>query len=558
VAVTTAVKNTEDSISTATPASASIPFAKPSGGGVSDSLWRSLKYFGIYRAVVALVFQAIFIMAGGTGQIATQDPGLFLWTDVLYLFSAVVFLAIMQRVERGFDLQLSIQVAIDILFLTLLMYASGGARSGIAFMLVVVVAGAGLVGQGRLTLFYAALATLAVLVEHSIRVVRFSADVEEFVRVGLTSIGFFAIALIAQLLGRRVISNERLAEQRGAELADQVRINQQVIRDMDDGVLVVDSGGRVRLCNPRAEQLFGRAGLAGESLAALSRPLAEHVAGRRGTVDAVDLLRLVIKGKTLQVRLASPQQDGNTLIYLQDIDQLQYEARQTKLAALGRLTANIAHEIRNPLAAVSHASELLAEEQRADGRQRLVRIIMDNTGRLNRLVGEVLELGRRDRAQPEAVDLVDFLRYFIDEYALHAPESRQRISLDVSAGGSIWFDRAHLHRVIDNLVTNSLRYASTAPGAVRISANWPTSASVELHVTDDGPGIVESERSKVFEPFFTTHGSGTGLGLYIARELCEANDASLDLVGEGPGAHFRISGRGGACQSVSSGEAEAT
>lgn len=524
------------------------------GSGVSDSLWRSLTFFGIYRAVVALMFLAIFAMAGSTGQIAAQDPVLFLRADSLYLLSAVVFLVTMRRVKRGFDLQLSIQVASDILFLTLLMYASGGARSGIAFMLVVVVAGAGLVGQGRMTLFYAALATLAVLLEQSVRTIRFGTEAEEFVRVGLTSIGFFATALIAQSLGRRVIANERLAEQRGAELAEQIRINQQVIRDMDDGVLVVDSHGRVRLCNPRAEQLLGREGVTGEGLETLSKPLAERLPGRRDPDRTIDVLPLSIRGRTLQARLVYPRQDGNTLIYLQDIDKLQNEARQSKLAALGRLTANIAHEIRNPLAAVSHASELLAEEQRADARQRLVRIIMDNTGRINRLVGEVLEVGRRDRAHPEAVDLADFLGCFIDEYAVHAPESGQRLALELNAGGTIWFDRAHLHRVIDNLVTNALRYATQAPGAVTIRVHQPNAARVELHVIDDGPGIPEVERGKVFEPFYTTHGSGTGLGLYIARELCEANGASLDLADGAAGTHFRITGRGSACQSASSGE----
>lgn len=552
--VTIAVKSTENSIPETTQASGAFNAVMPSGSGVRDSLWRSLKFFGIYRAVVALMFLAILATAGSTGQIAAQDPVLFLRVNSLYLLLALVFLVTMQRVKRGFDYQLSIQVASDILFLTLLMYASGGARSGIAFMLVVVVAGAGLVGQGRLTLFYAALATLAVLLEQSVRTIRFGTEAEEFVRVGLTSIGFFATALIAQSLGRRVIANERLAEQRGSELAEQIRINQQVIRDMDDGVLVVDSRGRVRLCNPRAEQLLGCEGVTGECLGTLSPSLAERVSTRGDPEGAIDVLRLSIRGRTLQARLVSPRLDGNTLIYLQDIDKLQNEARQSKLAALGRLTANIAHEIRNPLAAVSHASELLAEEQRADARQRLVRIIMDNAGRLNRLVGEVLEVGRRDRSHPEAVDLADFLQGFVDEYAVYAPASRQRIALEVTAGGTIWFDRAHLHRVIENLVTNALRYATLAPDAVRIRVDWPTAARVELHVIDDGPGIAESERGKVFEPFYTTHGSGTGLGLYIARELCEANGASLDLADEAAGTHFRISGRGGACQSASSGE----
>jgi two-component system, NtrC family, sensor histidine kinase PilS len=524
--------------------------------GVSDSLWRSLRYFGVYRVGVAMVFLAVFLLTGGTANLASQDPSLFLWANASYLIVASAFMFAMQRSERAFGVQLSIQVACDILFLTLLMYASGGARSGIAFMLVVVVAGAGLVGQGRMTLFYAAIATLAVLLEHSVRIIRFNADVEDFVRVALTSIGFFATALIAQLLARRVLANERLAQQRGVELAEQVRITRQVIHDMEDGVLVVNAEGRVRLHNPRAEVLLGLERFADDRLAAISQKLAEHVASRRQGREAVDLLRLAINGRSLQVRLLSPENDGNTLIYLQDIDQIQNEARQQKLAALGRLTANIAHEIRNPLAAVSHAAELLADEQRLESRQRLVRIIVDNTGRLNRLVGEVLELGRRDRAQPEAIHLADFLQYFLDEYSLHAPESRQRINVAVTQDDIVCFDRSHLHRVLENLITNALRYASSDAGAVQVKVEVPAPKSVVLHIIDDGPGIAEAERGKVFEPFFTTHGSGTGLGLYIARELCEANGASLELVEAVGGAHFRIVARGGACPQSSNVETE--
>lgn len=528
-------------------------------GRVGDSFWRSLRYFGIYRVAAAAVFLTVFLITGGTSNLASQDPSLFVWADSGYLALAVVFLLGMWRFERGFDLQLSVQVVCDITALTLLMYASGGARSGFAIMLVVVVAGAALVGQGRLTVFYAALATLALLIEQAWRTLHFHAEAEDFVRVGLTSIGFFATALIVRFLARRLIANENLARQRGLELADQVRINRQVIQDMEAGVLVVDAQGRVRLHNPRAEALLGVHAPAGAGLAEYSPTLADHVDRRRHDTDAPDFLRLTVDGRSLQVRLLAPEADGNTLIYLQDLDLVQAEARQIKLAALGRLTANIAHEIRNPLAAISHAAELLVDEQRADARQRLVRIIVDNSGRLNRLVGEVLELGRRDRATPETIAIADFLRHFIDEYALHDADARQRVGVAASEDDMICFDRAHLHRVLENLVTNALRYASRNDQAVMLRARTAAAGRLELHVVDDGPGISGEERARVFEPFFTTRGSGTGLGLYIARELCEANDARLDLIDDGrAGAHFRIIAKGEACPPSSTAAIAAT
>jgi two-component system, NtrC family, sensor histidine kinase PilS len=516
-------------------------------GGMADSYWRSLRYFAVYRVVVAAVFLAAFLSAGGKANLASQDPDLFLWTDSFYLVLSIVFLALLGRSGRLFNLQLSIQVACDVVALTLLMYASGGAKSGIAFMLVVVVAAAGLVGQGRLTLFYAALATVAVLAEQTVRLAWFSAEGEDFFRTGLTSIGFFATALIARLAARRVVTNENLARQRGVELADQVRINQQVIEDMEDGVLVVDAAGQVRLHNPQAAALLMVDQAGGTDLATYCPPLAEHLGRRRPATDAAEVLHLPHTGRALLVRLLPPTGGGDTLIYLQDFGRAQAQAQQIKLAALGRLTANIAHEIRNPLASISHAAELLADEQRADTRVRLVRIIGDNSRRLNRLVGEVLELGRRDRAQQEAIDLAAFLRQFVEEYALHDPGAPARIRIVAGEQTTVCFDRAHLHRVLENLVTNALRYATTADGAVTISVDSVSPARLELHIIDDGPGIAEADRGKVFEPFFTTRGSGTGLGLYIARELCDANGAQLELLDDSAGAHFRIVAKGGVC-----------
>ena len=514
--------------------------------GIPDSFWRSLRYFSIYRLVVAAVFLITFLISGGKMNLASQSPTLFLWTDSAYLVISFAFLLTLQHFERAFNLQLSIQVACDVAFLAVLMYASGGARSGVAFMLVVVVAGAGLVGQGRLTLFYAALATLAVLIEQTVRSLSFNAEADDFFRTGLTSIGFFATAIIARLLARRVVANENLARQRGVELADQVRINRQVIQDMEDGVLVVDATGQVCLHNPQAEALLAIEAPTGNQLADYSPLLSEHLHRRQAAGETTDVLTLPT-GKSLLVRLLPPEESGNTLIYLQDLGRIQAQAQQIKLAALGRLTANIAHEIRNPLAAISNAGELLADEQRADTRARLVRIIGDNSNRLNRLVGEVLELGRRDRAQLENVNLTIFLKQFIEEYSLHDPAIGARIHTSIDKDVIVCFDRAHLYRVLENLVTNALRYASAEVGAVRIDVLTVTPERLELHIIDDGPGIAEADRGKVFEPFFTTRGSGTGLGLYIARELCDANGARLDLVDDCSGAHFRVIAKGGAC-----------
>lgn len=514
-----------------------------------ESYWRSLRFFTIYRLSIAALFLVAAVVFGDTVSLGTQDAKLFGRVAAVYLLLATGFLVVLLRRPRRFNFQLSVQVAVDIVALTLMMFASGGQKSGIAMLLLVVVAGAALVGQGRMTLFYAALASVAMLLEESWRALALEPDPADFVRTGIICIAFFATAIIARLLAQRVVANETLARDRGIELNDQLRISERIIRDMEDGVLVVDSDGRVRLLNPRAEALLDVKSEAGAELAAFSRGLAERFRmWSTQPAEVVEMLRPE-SGCLLRARyMPSAEQGGHALIYLEDMERVQSQAQQLKLAALGRLTANMAHEIRNPLAAISHAAELLAEEDGDPLHQRLARIVHDNTQRLNRLVTEVLELGRRDRAQPETLRWQTFLSGFLEELALHDASVIRRLQIS-GVNVELRFDRGHLHRVLWNLLGNAFRHASMADRAVRLEARAAASAgTVELLIIDDGPGVDEAQRNQVFEPFFTTHGAGTGLGLYIARELCEASGARLELLDEGPGARFCISAEGLVCQ----------
>lgn len=509
----------------------------------SQSLWRPLRYFSYYRLIVAAVFLGIAVFAEGPLNLGTQNPRLFLWTCVAYLSAGVAILATIRRWEQAFNLQLTAQVFVDILCLTLLLFASGGAKSGMSMMLLVVLVGAGLVGQGRLVLFYAAMATLFLLAEQTYRILRFNGDIGDYFSTGITSVGFFGSAIVARLLANRMIANEALAHRRGVELADQMRISERVIRDMQDGVLVIDAEGRIGQCNPRARALLGWLGGPMASLADGSPVLAEEYRKRRVLgVESELMMQIPWNGRALRVRFLPPGEGGNAVIFLEDVGQLQQEARQMKLAALGRLTANMAHEIRNPLSAISQAAELLADEPSGADAGRLTRIIGDNAQRLNRLVSEVVELGRRDRVTPEPIDLREFLSRLIDERSLHDADCARRVAVHVPDGIFLRFDRGHLHRVVSNLLDNALRHASSDTGAVRIVAEHNTLQNrLSVHVVDDGPGIGEETRDQMFEPFFTTRPAGTGLGLYIARELCEANGARLFLLENAPGAHFCIS-----------------
>ena len=529
-------------LSRATEALAGLAPARPQDAPAEVFL-RSLFYFNLYRLVVAGVFVAVALLFGASLSFGSEQPQLFIWVASIYLLVASLFFGTLDWVRRRFNLYLSVQVATDILALTLLMHASGGAKSGLAFMMLVVLAGAGLVGEGRLTLFYAALAALAVLFEQAYRILAIGGDQGDFLQAGITSVGFFATAITARLLARRVVANAALAQSRGLALADQLRINQRVIRDMQDGVLVVDAEARVRQHNPQAETLLGLR-VAGSSLASLATELdVFYRRWRTQTVEAAESFRAPASGRMLRARFLPAGEGGNALIYLEDMEKAQAQAQQMKLAALGRLTANIAHEIRNPLAAVSHAAELLADEHRGEMMTRLIGIIGDNSQRINRLVSEVLELGRRDRAQPEPLLLAEVIARFIDEYGEREPRVRQAVAVSVEPQDlRLYFDRAHFDRVLWNLVANALRHASGGSASVRIEGRAAWGGRADLHLIDDGPGVSPELRVQVFEPFFTTAPSGTGLGLYIARELCEANGAVLEILDNAPGAHFCIRG----------------
>lgn len=494
---------------------------------------------------VAAGFLLAVLIYGDLLNLGSHVHGLFLVTSSAYMAAAICFQAALRKWPVYFDLQLSVHVLVDIAALTVMMYASGGFRSGLGVMLLISLAAAALVSAGALMLFYAAIASIALLLEQSYWVLIHDVSTANYLQPGLLSIGYFATALITNQLAQRVIMNERVARQRGADLANQLRINQLVIHDVQDAILVVDDNGLVRQQNPAVSNLLGRDAPELDQIESYSKDLAEHLRRWRDFgAEPVVMLRFADSGRLVRARFVSAGVGGGsfTLVFLEDQSRLQEQAQQLKLAALGRLTANIAHEIRNPLSAITHAGDLLQEESETKDSRRLVRIIRDNAERLDRMVRDVLELSRRDRVRPQAILLCGFINHFVDEFAQTEGINRDGFTVDVAPSATVDFDRAHLNRVIWNLAKNAWRHSKKREGSVRISV-YERPDRLELDVSDDGEGIEKSLQSQLFEPFFTTFSSGTGLGLFIARELCNANGASLEYVDRSNGANFRIQWR---------------
>ncbi|MDR1461744.1 MAG: PAS domain-containing protein [Azoarcus sp.] len=512
---------------------------------------RALRYFNLFRLIAA----GFFLALGSRLGLGFEAPALF-WAAALVYLVFILALSLPEARRRiGLARLMMIQGFIDLAVLTVVMRLSGGYQSGIPVLMMIFLAGSGLLTEGRIVLLMAALATVAVLVENSLR--SLSGDSQkagDVFRVALTCSSFFGIAIVARLLALRARSNATLAAERSVELAQQEAINAHIIHDMHDGVIVLRADGIVRQVNPSACTLLGQAHIEGRPLVEIDPALAKlcrntntNEVGQLITLGRTRrLLRCRIAGGSNGMESGSSDLEGDKLIYLTDLEDIQRRMQQLKLVSLGRLTANMAHEIRNPLSAVTQAAELLREEKRGDMQIRLAHIIEDNARRIEHMIRDVLALGRRESAHPEALPLASFVSGLFDEAGMRGENERAVFQANIDPALTLGIDRSHLHRILDNLLANARRYCSGKPGAIRVDADDADDGQVSVHVRDDGPGLSEHVRAHLFEPFFTTHAKGTGLGLYIARELAEANGFSLDLLDDdpaSPGAHFILTGR---------------
>lgn len=515
-----------------------------------DTYWRSLYYFNGYRFIVALLLLAVTAVFGNSLAFGSMDFELFVYVSAGYvMFSALCFLLIGSH--KRFHLQLGLQVAADIIFIVILMFASGGISSGLGLLLLSGLAAAGLISRGRLTLFYAALASIAVLLEQTVEVLYFYGPTTQYVQAGLLSIGYFTTAWVAHTLARYLVATERLVAQREIDLASMAEVSQLVIQDLQDGVLVVDERGAIRQHNARAEQMLGP--LRQQSRQMTLREYSPLLAlrldeWRRNPIAGFDPMSTVVLNNKVSARFMPVGRNRSigAVVFLEDLTRVQAQARQLKLVALGRLTANIAHEIRNPLSAISHATELLQEEPAiSETVTRLLAIIHDNTRRLDRMVQDVLKLNRGERAHREAFRIGDYLKTFVEQFCQIEKMPQSLVALELAVDPKVSFDRSHLNQVMWNLCRNALRHGRRVKSSISIIVSTVGRGDiVKLDVVDDGPGVPPLLRNQLFEPFFTTVSSGTGLGLYIAREVCEANDATLDYVETPSGARFTILCRG--------------
>ncbi len=518
---------------------------------------RLFRIYNHYRVVVSVILVALLFV----------DPvnldSHFLALDyyqagvVSYLaingFFALVMLAGFQPRSR----HITLSILADILILHLLLLTSTGITNGLANLVIVSVAAGNILTPTRIGTFYAALGAICSLGISTWAVMVFGDSADEIVRAGSLGILYFAAAFILQYISRRMLHSEALASSRARSIAELEQINRQIIQRMRTGILVLNRFGHIRLANAAAEELlFGMTSDRANDHPSRGRTLPQPLrlgleVWLKDPARRTEPFQATPTSPMVQVNFTQlDQQRGDQiLVFIDDMSKVTQQAQQMKLASLGRLTAGIAHEIRNPLGAISHASQLMGESPNLDDSDhKMLDIIQRHSRRVNGIIENVLDLSRRRAANSDLVDVSHWLSAFRDEYLQTQDNEHQKpahIALRMETNlPQARFDVSQIEQVMVNLCDNGLRYSEQATGERRIELHAGATTDGErtyVDVRDFGPGIAPEHRVSVFEPFFTTDKSGTGLGLYLARELCEANQAHLSLVDDNqPGCCFRI------------------
>ena len=503
--------------------------------------WKLLRNFNFYRLFIAALGTALVISGESMQPFAGSSPRLFAYAAYFYLGITALSVATIHWRWLPFELQATSLAFADIVLTTLLMHASHGMDSGIGLLLLVAVAGASLMVSTRLTILFAALATIALglqvnwafLTEGEWVASRW--NTENYNQMGILGIGLFATAAFTHFLARRLRATEALAQQRGVDLADFAQLNELVIARMHSGVIVCDAAGNVRLMNKMARSFLGHSPEdESTSLGDLSPELAQQLrqwqtrsGGSRGSLHTRGGYTLLPRFQTIGER----REDQGVLIFLEDTAIIKQQAAQLKMAALARLTASIAHEIRNPLGAIAHAAQLMDESTvKNEDEARLLRIIQDQSRRMNVIIENVTQLSRRDKVNPQRLQLSTWIQDFIRQFVLDGRQPPEIFNMLGITPVAVCVDPDQLQQVVNNLCTNALRHSPSFSGQALIALKSGLDADQRpyLEVIDWGSGVPPEIVENIFDPFFTTTPKGTGLGLYIARELCEGNGGKIE------------------------------
>lgn len=504
----------------------------------SNDNFRLLRIYAYYRVALGFVLLALY-----AGEFMRDLPRYlsgdwFFITGVAYTaLNLLTLISLNYRRQEPRQAQLVAFLLVDAIALTLLSGFSGGLANGLPMLLIITVAAGSIVLGRQLSIFIAASATVLTLAESVITGHWAGQGQGRIFVAGCLGIVLFATAILFQYLTQRIRESSSEAQRQAKAAAAAKDTAEKIIRRMRTGVIVLDRDQSVRLMNESARDLLGvdaHQGGGGLSIPAVTKAYNQWQLDPKSSRSLVTVSSTNVEIRLNFARLAEAE-DGEILVFVEDQRSLSQAAQKLKLSSLGHLTASIAHEVRNPLGAISHAAQLLQEAPELTAQsQRLLDIILNHSGRVNDIIENTLQLSRRQHSQAEEIDLKAWLPGFVDEYGqtpndfgrcdikLSLPEQRQSVLTK--------FDLNQLKQVLTNLFDNGIRYSHQHTGHASLEVYLQqdhADTSAQLLVIDQGPGIDKDIEGKIFEPFFTTENSGSGLGLYICRELCQSNRAFL-------------------------------
>jgi two-component system sensor histidine kinase PilS (NtrC family) len=519
--------------------------------------WYRLRLFNYFRVSLALFFITIYLN-GWFHLLITSEfsyDELFITTSIIYLVASLFFFAGIVRQTPKLETQVIIHTLVDIFCIIMLMHATGGIRTGLGMLLIISISMTGLFLKKQLAILFAAIATLAIITEQIYSQFVYTNYPPAFTQAGLLGILVFISAFLTIYIAKRLLESEKLAEETSAELETIVQMNERIIRSMRTGIFIIRNDGLILMANNAALELLGNITI--DSQTNLKDAASDlyncFIEWNNNTIQNQQPIQQPQGLPDLQPGFShidktnnpDEKHQGRTLIFLEDATQLAQRFQQVKLASLGRLTASIAHEIRNPLAAINHAGQLLGETSTDMADKKLTSIINTQAKRLNGIVENVLQLSRQQRGTPEAIDLYQWLMLFREEcVSTHNLQASQiQIQID-HQDTKILFDSNQLHQVMWNLCSNAINHSKIEHATIMINIQGKIDDQTRqpyIDIIDNGVGISKETQALIFDPFFTTSSEGTGLGLYITKEVIESNRAKIRHISPATGGTcFRI------------------
>jgi two-component system sensor histidine kinase PilS (NtrC family) len=516
--------------------------------------WRVVGLANLYRLLLPPVLFGLYLLTRPNPTVGGADPQLFLIVCVFYWALGIVFAFGRRGHWPSRRVLVLSHTLLDSTAVAALLYCSGGAASGLGILLVIPVGAMALLAEGRAAFAVAALAALGILLQQIASVVLGNVPWTDYQSAGLVGAVLFLVALTAWPLSNRLRESEALVRRAVLDLANLAQLSQYIVQHLRESILVIDPADSIRLINESAAQMLGEAAavpgaLIGEVSPRLLYLLStwRHAESPSLGSDAETLI--AADGARVIRPHFAPLGEGNpapAIVFLEDIGELAAKVQQTKLAALGRLSASIAHEIRNPVGAMSHAAQLLAESPGLSSEdRRLTQIMQTNSTRVSGIIDNILQLSRREASKPEQIQLALWTARFREEFCATEQLQWQRLLIDTASDPvEVRIDGTQLHQIAWNLCQNAMTHALPRAGAAPIELRYGRLGGMGrpyLQVADRGAGIPAADAERIFEPFFTRAQRGTGLGLFLARELAAANRATLLYEArEGGGSIFRV------------------